>query len=223
MLLSKQCSRCIIFQEWTVHICTWTLQFVTNQQHTRRICLVKLCLHTRINGASRSIPSQVSQIYVSFYVCTFCERIYADKAVHVNASRYASMHISVYFITLIPNINNSDKEVKFMKAGAYTFRMSHFLHSSWSNHNGHWNLEPQHSCCHVNVAYINKNAWSKPFFTKKKTSFRNEVNNRWKALIKSKIKSTKKSFITKSRRAYKILENAFRFSLRVHRSSAPDA
>lgn len=40
--------------------------------------------------------------------------------------------------------------------------MSHLLHGSGSNHNGHWNFESQHSCWHVDLTHINKNAGTEP-------------------------------------------------------------
>lgn len=83
------------------------------------------------------------------------------------------MHLGMYQFTVSDSfepLTTQTSRKKFMKAGAYTFRMSHFLHSCRSNHDGHWNLKPQHSCCHVDLAYINENAWSKPIFIKKKAS-----------------------------------------------------
>lgn len=49
----------------------------------------------------------------------------------------------------------------------HTFGMSHFLHGCWGNHDWHRNFESQNSSGHVDVAYINKNTWSKPILDDK--------------------------------------------------------
>ena len=46
--------------------------------------------------------------------------------------------------------------------GVYTFRMSHFLHSSGSNHNRHRNIEAQNSCAYVYAAYVYEDTGSEP-------------------------------------------------------------
>lgn len=42
-----------------------------------------------------------------------------------------------------------------------TLRVSHFLESSGGNHDGHRNLEAQHSGGHVNLTNINKDSGPK--------------------------------------------------------------
>lgn len=48
-----------------------------------------------------------------------------------------------------------------MKLKKRTIRMSHLLHCSGSNHDGHGNLETQNSCGDINLAHINQNPLSK--------------------------------------------------------------
>lgn len=55
-----------------------------------------------------------------------------------------------------------EEKVSDYRTGEYTFRMSHFLHSSGSNHNRHRNIEAQDSRAYVYVGYINEDTGSEP-------------------------------------------------------------
>ena len=39
----------------------------------------------------------------------------------------------------------------------FTFRVSHLLHGSRSNHDWHGDLETQDGCCHINLAHVYQN------------------------------------------------------------------
>lgn len=98
--------------------------------------------------------------------------------------------------------------------------MSHFLHTRRSNHDRHWYIEPQYGCGHVYLGYIDENTRPEPIFIQQ-----------YKIMIKKKkitifIKRETiqcEMILMTKKKAYKILENAVRFSWRVHWSSAPDA
>jgi len=44
----------------------------------------------------------------------------------------------------------------------HTIWVSHLLHSSGSNHDGHRDLESQHGGGHVDLGYIDQYAWTEP-------------------------------------------------------------
>lgn len=44
----------------------------------------------------------------------------------------------------------------------HTFRMSHLLHGSWSNHNRHRYIESQHSGTQIHLCYINQYMGTEP-------------------------------------------------------------
>lgn len=43
-----------------------------------------------------------------------------------------------------------------------TFRVSHFLHGCWSDHDRHGNVEAQDFCCHVDMGHIDQYTRSEP-------------------------------------------------------------
>ena len=51
------------------------------------------------------------------------------------------------------------------KADIVTFRVSHLLHGSRSNHDRHGDLETQDGCCHINLAHINQNPRPEAVYT----------------------------------------------------------
>ena len=125
-------------------------------------------------------------------------------------------------------IYSSKKVFQLHVKRTYTFWVSHFLHCCWRNHDRHWNLEAQDSCWHVNLANINKNAWPKSIFRGKSGEMREEqtINLKSRKIYRYRTKCERdpdRLICNCEDMAYKMREKAFRFSLSVHWSSAPDA
>ena len=64
-----------------------------------------------------------------------------------------SLAILKHFFYSLQNSTNVLGQIRCL----VTFRMSHLLHGSGSNHDRHGDLEPQDGCCHINLAHINQN------------------------------------------------------------------
>lgn len=76
---------------------------------------------------------------------------------------------------------------RLYKAKKFTFRVSHFLHSCWGNHDRHWNFEAQDGGGHVNLAHINQNSWPESAFSDKRSKVK-----RWLIILQNLILKIKK-------------------------------